>query len=42
MAEQQPAMPEMRLELVPVPVVDVDRAKASMRRPGSSSGLTAR
>ena len=25
MAKQQPAMPEMKLELVPVPVADVDR-----------------
>jgi predicted enzyme related to lactoylglutathione lyase len=28
MAEHQHTMPEMRLELVPVPVSDVDRAKA--------------
>jgi hypothetical protein len=27
MAEQQPAMPEMRLELVPAPAADVDRGQ---------------
>jgi hypothetical protein len=39
MAEQQPAMPEMRLELVPAPVADVDRAKAFYEQAGLSSGL---
>jgi catechol 2,3-dioxygenase-like lactoylglutathione lyase family enzyme len=39
MAEQQPAMPEMRLELVPVPVADVDRAKALYAQAGFELGV---
>jgi catechol 2,3-dioxygenase-like lactoylglutathione lyase family enzyme len=39
MAEQQPAMPEMRLELVPVPVADVDRAKAFYAQAGFELGV---
>jgi predicted lactoylglutathione lyase len=34
MADNQHPMPEMRLELVPVPVSDVDRAKGFYERAG--------
>jgi catechol 2,3-dioxygenase-like lactoylglutathione lyase family enzyme len=36
---EQPAMPEMRLELVPVPVADVDRAKAFYAQAGFALGV---
>lgn len=39
MAKQQPAMPEMKLELVPVPVADVDRAKAFYAQAGFELGV---
>ena len=32
-------MPEMRLELVPLPVADVDRAKAFYERAGFDRGV---
>ena len=41
MAERQHTMPEMRLELVPVPVADVDRAKAFYERAGFVLGVDA-
>jgi predicted enzyme related to lactoylglutathione lyase len=34
-------MPEMRLELVPIPVADVDRAKAFYERAGFDLGVDA-
>jgi hypothetical protein len=40
MAFGQPALPEMRLELVPVPVADVDRAKAFSEQAGSELAET--
>jgi len=39
MAEHQHTMPEMRLELVPVPVADVDRAKAFYEKAGFELGV---
>lgn len=39
MAEKQSTMPEMRLELVPVPVSDVDRAKAFYEKAGFELGV---
>jgi hypothetical protein len=39
MAFGQPALPEMRLELVPVPVADVDRARAFSDQAGSELGV---
>jgi predicted enzyme related to lactoylglutathione lyase len=38
-ADNQPTMPEMRLELVPVPVSDVDRAKAFYEQAGFELGV---
>jgi predicted enzyme related to lactoylglutathione lyase len=38
-AEKQNTMPEMRLELVPVPVSDVDRAKAFYEKAGFELGV---
>jgi predicted enzyme related to lactoylglutathione lyase len=40
-AETQRTMPEMRLELVPVPVADVDRAKAFYDQAGFELGVDA-
>jgi catechol 2,3-dioxygenase-like lactoylglutathione lyase family enzyme len=37
--DQQRPMPEMRLELVPVPVADVDRAKAFYQQAGFELGV---
>lgn len=39
MAEQTTGMPEMKLELVPVPVSDVDRAKAFYEKAGFVLGV---
>ena len=39
MAENQNTMPEMKLELVPVPVSDVDRAKAFYEKAGFELGV---
>jgi predicted lactoylglutathione lyase len=39
MTEQRHAVPEMRLELVPVPVADVDRAKAFYEQAGFELGV---
>jgi catechol 2,3-dioxygenase-like lactoylglutathione lyase family enzyme len=39
--DQQPAMPEMKLELVPVPVADVDRARAFYEQAGFDLGVDA-
>ena len=39
MAEKQNTMPEMKLELVPVPVSDVDRAKAFYEKAGFELGV---
>ncbi|HZD69861.1 MAG TPA: VOC family protein [Actinomycetes bacterium] len=39
MAEKQNTMPEMKLELVPIPVSDVDRAKAFYERAGFELGV---
>lgn len=39
MTEQQNTMPEMRLELVPVPVSDVDRARAFYEKAGFELGV---
>jgi catechol 2,3-dioxygenase-like lactoylglutathione lyase family enzyme len=38
-AEKQNTMPEMKLELVPVPVSDVDRAKAFYEKAGFELGV---
>jgi catechol 2,3-dioxygenase-like lactoylglutathione lyase family enzyme len=40
--DQQRPMPEMRLELVPVPVADVDRAKAFYQQAGFELGVDTR
>ncbi len=42
MTDQQRPMPEMRLELVPVPVADVDRAKAFYQQAGFELGVDTR
>ncbi len=39
MAEKRNTMPEMKLELVPVPVSDVDRAKAFYEKAGFELGV---
>ncbi len=39
MADGQTKMPEMKLELVPVPVSDVDRAKAFYEKAGFEPGV---
>ncbi len=39
MTDQRRPMPEMRLELVPVPVADVDRAKAFYEQAGFELGV---
>ena len=41
MADKPTPMPEMRLELVPVPVADVDRAKAFYLQAGFELGVDA-
>jgi hypothetical protein len=38
-ADEHDTMPEMRLELVPVPVADVDRAKAFYQQAGFELGV---
>ncbi len=42
MTDQRRPMPEMRLELVPVPVADVDRAKAFYQQAGFELGVDTR
>src|ERR671925_1471370 len=42
MADKPTPMPEMRLELVPVPVSDVDRAKAFYEQAGFELGVDSR
>lgn len=41
-SENHPAVPEMRLELVPVPVSDVDRAKAFYEKAGFTLNVDVR